>query len=530
MGIRMATPFKHPRTGGYYIRRAVPEDLREALGRAEYKKSLGTKDPAEAKRLFPAALHESEAVFKRARECRATIDVLNDEQIREAGEAWAAHTLGEDEETRLEGLDDRAYAKMQETYDIVLPALKADLARGRVDDGAAWEFDDFLRSHGFNVPTNTENYRRVHMGMLRAWVRAIEQQKQRHNGEPVETPKAPEIAPRRLLTMPGKGDPAKLSGAFDGWKAERKPSAKAWSEWSLALRRFVETNGDVALSKLDKSHIRKFKDALLARELSVASIKKQLGAVRTVLGWAEENGLVEHNVAVGVGVRDARVQREARLPYADADLKVIFSSPIYTEEERPKAAGGEAAYWLPLIALYMGARLEEMGQALVSDVVTVGRVLCLDINDRGEGTSVKTVSSRRTVPVHPELLRLGFNRYVATLSGDGRLFPDLEQDQFDNWTGNWSKWWGRWARKRLGIKDKRKVFHSFRHSFKAACRRAGIQEETHDLLTGHAGAGVGRSYGREQYSAGLVTTLEEAVHKIEYKAAGMAALRPWKNS
>lgn len=81
-------------------------------------------------------------------------------------------------------------------------------------------------------------------------------------------------------------------------------------------------------SKLDKSHIRKFKDALLAKGLSAANTKKQLGVVRTVLGWAEENSLVEHNMAARVGVRDARVQREARLPYADADLKVIVSSPV----------------------------------------------------------------------------------------------------------------------------------------------------------------------------------------------------------
>ncbi|MFO1083789.1 MAG: hypothetical protein U1E21_04435 [Reyranellaceae bacterium] len=110
---------------------------------------------------------------------------------------------------------------------------------------------------------------------------------------------------------------------------------------------------------------------------------------------------------------------------------------------------------------------------------------------------------------------------------DGRLFPELGQDHFGNWTGNWSKWWGRWARQQLGIKDRRKVFHSFRHSFKAACRRAGIQEETHDLLTGHEGGSTGRSYGREEYGAELVTTLDEAVRKIEYKGAGMAALRPW---
>ncbi|MFO1083787.1 MAG: DUF6538 domain-containing protein [Reyranellaceae bacterium] len=412
----MASPFKHPRTGVYYIRRAIPEDLREAIGRAEYKKSLGTKDPAEAKRLFTAALNESEAMFATAREGRSAVDVLNDEQIRAAGEAWAAHILSEDDEVRLEGLDDRAFAKVKETNDMVLPALKAELARGLVDDGTAYEFDDFLRSHGYNVPTHLENYRRVHMGMLRAWVRALEQLQRRDQGDAIETPVAPEIGPNRLQ-QDGEGDPEKLSGAFDGWKAERKPSSKAWAEWSRARRRFVETNGDVTLAKLEKSHIRKFKDALAAKGLSHASIKKELGAVRTVLGWAEENGLVQHNVAAGVGVRDARVKREARLPYADADLKVIFSSPIYTEGERPKAGGGEAAYWLPLIGLYMGSRLEEMGQALVSDVVKVGEVLCLDINDRGENASVKTASSRRTVPIHPELLRLELSPKV----GDGLI-------------------------------------------------------------------------------------------------------------
>lgn len=526
MRVRMATPFKHPRTGVYYLRRAVPKDIQEALGKTEFLKSLGTKDEREAKVLFPAALQESDAAFAKARGKNAAVDVLNDLQIREVGEAWASHILGEDEELRLDGLSERDFEKQQEAYDIVLPALKADLARGSVDEGVAWEFDDFLKSYGFNVPTNTMNYRRVHMGMLRAWIRAMEAQLLRQQGEPIETPVAPEIGPRRLA-VGGASDPSKLSGAFESWKGERKPSEKTWSEWSLALRRFVEVNGDPAVAKLDKSHIRKFKEALQKLELSPASIKKNLSAVRTVLGWAVENGLVDDNVAAGVTVRDAKVKRERRLPYSDADLTVIFSSPVYTGGARPKAGGGEAAYWLPLMALYMGPRLEEMGQALVSDVVTAGNVVCLSINDETEGKSVKTASSRRTVPIHPELIRLGFKEYVASVARGGRLFPDLKPDQFDNWTGNFSKWWGRWARA-LGIVDRRKVFHSFRHTFKAACRRAGLQEEVHDLLTGHAGAGVGRGYGRaEEYSDELVSTLAAALQKVEYTGEALSAVRPW---
>lgn len=526
MGIRMATPFKHPRTGVYYIRRAVPKDIQEALGKSEYLKSLGTKDEREAKVLFAAALQESDAAFAKAKGRVGAVDVLNDVQIKEVGEAWAAHVLEEDEDQRLDGISGREYERMQESFDIVLPQLRTELARGYVDEGTAFEFDDFLRSHGFNVPTNSDNYRRVHMGMLRAWLRALDLQQRRHLGEPIETPEAPEIGPRRRAD--GAGAPGKLSGAFDGWKAERKPTDKAWSEWSLALRRFIEINGDVALEKLAKAHMRKFKDGLIALGLSTASIKKQLGAVRTVLGWAEENGLVEHNVAAGVSIRDARVQRERRLPYSDADLKVIFSSPVYTDRARPAAGGGEAAYWMPLMALYMGPRLEEMGQALASDVVVVGKNLSLSINDEAEGKSVKTASSRRIVPIHPELIRLGFKQYVASVPKSGRLFPDLKQDQFGKWTGNYSKFWGRWARG-LGITDRRKVFHSFRHTFKAACRRAGLQEEVHDLITGHSGPGVGRGYGRaEQYSDDLVATLSAALAKVEFKAAGLAKVPRWK--
>ncbi len=61
----------------------------------------------------------------------------------------------------------------------------------------------------------------------------------------------------------------------------------------------------------------------------------------------------------------------------------------------------------------------------------------------------------------------------------------------------WSKWFGRYLRKEAGITDRRKVFHSFRHTFKRMARDAGVPEEFHDAITGHAGSGsVGQSYGR----------------------------------
>ncbi len=100
-----------------------------------------------------------------------------------------------------------------------------------------------------------------------------------------------------------------------------------------------------------------------------------------------------------------------------------------------------------------------------------------------------------------------------------------------SFTAAWSKKINRIFRD-LGITDRRKVFHSFRHNFKDACRRAGIQEAVHDALTGHSNGSVGRNYGLGY----RVAELAEAMNKITYPAvdfshlevdqAGKAAIDP----
>jgi hypothetical protein len=51
-------PWKHPKIGIYWLRKAVPEDLRPLIGEREEKRSLKTRDPAEAKRRHLEALTE----------------------------------------------------------------------------------------------------------------------------------------------------------------------------------------------------------------------------------------------------------------------------------------------------------------------------------------------------------------------------------------------------------------------------------------------------------------------------------------
>ncbi len=64
----MATPWKHPSTGVYYLRRQMPEKLRPAFdGKALWKVSLGTMNSNEAKVLFLQANAALEQRFEEAR-------------------------------------------------------------------------------------------------------------------------------------------------------------------------------------------------------------------------------------------------------------------------------------------------------------------------------------------------------------------------------------------------------------------------------------------------------------------------------
>ncbi len=62
----MAQPMRQSKSGIYYLRRKVPAELREALGR-EYKRSLKTQDANEAKARHAAEWIESDRVFALAR-------------------------------------------------------------------------------------------------------------------------------------------------------------------------------------------------------------------------------------------------------------------------------------------------------------------------------------------------------------------------------------------------------------------------------------------------------------------------------
>ena len=202
-----------------------------------------------------------------------------------------------------------------------------------------------------------------------------------------------------------------------------------------------------------------------------------------------------------------------RLKYFWAALSFILtlSGPVHANGERPKGGRGEAAYWLPLIALYSGARLAEIAQLTKVDVGTnADGVLYFDIN-RNNGKRTKSLSSIRQVPLHQRLIELGFVQYAEDISDGAALFPGLEEAASGQIAKTWGQWFSRYKKAR-GIEG-RKDFHSFRHTFTDACREAGIDSELRKKITGHSPQDVGGGYG----TSDLLKRLKEEIDKVDYR-------------
>jgi hypothetical protein len=78
MVLAMSRPWKHPKTGIYWLRKGVPDDLRAAVGKREEKFSLKTRNPDEAKRLHAQALIEIE---QRWSNLRAPVRKLDNSEL-----------------------------------------------------------------------------------------------------------------------------------------------------------------------------------------------------------------------------------------------------------------------------------------------------------------------------------------------------------------------------------------------------------------------------------------------------------------
>jgi integrase len=175
-------------------------------------------------------------------------------------------------------------------------------------------------------------------------------------------------------------------------------------------------------------------------------------------------------------------------------------------------------FWIPLIGIYSGMRLGEIVQLLVLDLTAEEGAWYFNIDEReGETKRFKTASSRRRVPVHTELIKLGLLSYRAARhesEPQGRLFPDILPGKDGYASHNFSKSFGRYL-KQVGVKTPKTSFHSFRHNFKDALDFAGVEESRRRALMGHADGSTHAGYGSRLPVAALASDVNKIAYSID---------------
>ena len=289
----------------------------------------------------------------------------------------------------------------------------------------------------------------------------------------------------------------KIGDAYDAWVSIRQKPERTQQAYKRHADQFVALMGDLPLHAVSRTMGIEFRDKLQAWAIennkTATTADNILVSLRALFNVARDKGWLTGNPLERLSIKKGGKDSEGREPWTREELSLIFSDPLWTKHAIPtdKKAGKEAAYWIPLIACYTGARLTEIAQLWTDDVATEPGKESFEFRANAQrGQQLKNTGSWRAVPMHSELIRLGFCDYVNSLP-KGELFPHLPKEGKNGAGGQFGKWFGTFKIAR-GFTSPAKSFHSFRHLVASELRLANASDALADAITGHAGNGVGR--------------------------------------
>lgn len=226
-----------------------------------------------------------------------------------------------------------------------------------------------------------------------------------------------------------------------------------------------------------------------------------------------------------------------RMPWTEEQLVCAFSSPLYIGgggcKRRFKShptgkVWQDAAYWVPVLLAYtFMSREEACGLEcveIVFDVITPFLLVKANMTKSKDGiqaAGLKRASRHRVIPLHPEILRLGFEEYVAAIEAEGHkmLFPELYRGDLAKRGG--VRFYATCGRYLLAHVDgitpllrtasgKRADLHSMRTSGGSALEDSHAKQIHVDDIMGHARKGTGpRNYSKAWFAKGGAAILEK---------------------
>jgi len=363
-----------------------------------------------------------------------------------------------------------------------------------------------------------------------------------------------EVHTDQKVSSLSKHQSTRISVGIDKFVGE-KSNITNKSVWEIrhTLDLLIQEFGDISLGRLNREMSVKFKDDLQKlpknrtklqqyRDLdfhelvklnvvekdriSRTTVNNNLGYVSSFMKWCVINGYVDINFFEGMRLKKLIRVRDERDRFEEKELKQIFQKQNYiefTEVEKQKYE----YYWCPLISLFSGMRLNEICSLYLDNIIQVKgnhreKRWCFNILEESHRTDkhLKTLSSKRVVPIHDTLIDLGFIEFIELLkkrhTNRQRLFQELKYGE-GSYIRNVSYFFNKKYLPLLGLKTDKKNFHSIRHTVVDHLKQKLVDISFINELVGHHHGNI----DLDRYGKGYTTDIiyNKCVKKINYETS-----------
>ena len=325
----------------------------------------------------------------------------------------------------------------------------------------------------------------------------------------------------------------------------------------VILEEFVEIVGDIDISSITKKEVSYYIDVQTKlppnrkkspkyRDLSIKevmklklsqeeiqtpqNINKRLTKLSVFGNWGVRQGLLVTNPFSGMKF-SVKKQPHTRQPFTVEELRTILKPETYLKwtihfshpYRKDRVSNHLPYYWIFLLGIFSGMRTNEMCQILLSQVKKEKGIWFIFIED-SEETKVKTENAIRKVPLHPQLIDLGFVDYVTAQkkSKRGRLFWELSEDR-DGFASHVSRHYNQRFLPAVGVwKKYTKVLYCTRHTFINKLYSEMVDENVIKVLIGHEKEFTMKHYGGDPFTP---ERLLEEISKVSYSGINWKKLK-----
>jgi integrase len=518
--------YTHLRGRIYWFRRRAPQpllpgmrcvlgDVETVVGKNGYVRvSLETTDRREAARLARKYAHHLDLAAERIRKIKRPPSSENipvadpdtpptPEEIRHAADLMLSVLLAADEETLITSAqdlidgEDASDIRQPDRFEWSSAKLPENSVQGQIE-----LLKKFRNVFSFYLYTSTgKAIEKITTDLLpfadafRRYVAALEKRKA---AEIVPTPPPP--TPPVVWTW---------DQAFEYYCQQRKVSDGTRSAYTLAWGPLAASAKGLPAT-LTTEAVVAWRDEQLTQN-HPKTVRDRLTAAKAIWRESRVNAKIPRTTPdpfEGLRVWIDPNEGSSREEFSAKELEILFDAPPVQTD---RAVSVQSGYWLPLLALYHGARLEEVAGLEVIDMDDWNDGLALHIRINTIRPRLKHgKKSERRIPVHPKLIELGFKDYVnaAREAGTQALFPSFARG------ASLGEAYVEHAKKLLHPAKGRLVgMHCLRHNWETARRTAKLDPSASNYITGRRiDPGSAADYGKPA----ALKTLHDELSKIEY--------------